>query len=192
MLTLCFATNNKHKVEEVSAALGNSFRLTTLGEAGIEEELPETQNTLEGNARQKALHVFEKYGMPCFADDTGLEVDALAGAPGVHSARYAGPGRRSEDNIALLLRNLRGNDNRAAQFRCVFWLATKEGQWSFEGILRGTILEAGRGNGGFGYDPIFLPAGATQTLAELSMEEKNKLSHRGIALRKLVDFLKTR
>lgn len=192
MLTLCFATNNKHKVEEVSAALGNSFRLTTLREAGIEEELPETQDTLQGNARQKALHVFEKYGLPCFADDTGLEVEALAGAPGVHSARYAGPGRRSEDNMALLLRNLRGKGNRTAQFRCVFWLATKEGQWSFEGILRGTILEAGRGAGGFGYDPIFLPAGSTQTLAELSMEEKNQLSHRGIALRKLVDFLKTR
>lgn len=192
MLTLCFATNNRNKVAEVRAALGHSFRLTTLQEAGIEEELPETQDTLEGNARQKALHVFERYGLPCFADDTGLEVEALAGAPGVHSARYAGPGRRSEDNRVLLLRNLEGKDNRTAQFRCVFWLVTQEGQWSFEGILRGTILRAGRGDGGFGYDPVFLPAGCAQTLAELSLEEKNQLSHRGMALRKLVDFLRTR
>jgi len=192
MLVLCFATNNIHKVEEVSAALGHSFRLTTLMDAGIKEELPETQDTLEGNARQKAQHVFERYGLPCFADDTGLEVVTLAGAPGVHSARYAGPGRRSEDNMALLLRNLEGAKNREAQFRCVIWLATQQGQWSFEGVLPGTILEAPRGDGGFGYDPVFLPSGSNQTLAELSMEEKNKLSHRGIAVRKLVDFLKSR
>lgn len=187
---LCFATNNRHKVDEVQVALGGAVRLTTLEDAGIREELPETQNTLEGNARQKALYVFEHYGMSCFADDTGLEVDALGGAPGVYSARYAGPARRAEDNMDLLLKNLEGKSNRGAQFRTVIWLSLPSGQWSFEGIVRGRILMERRGHGGFGYDPIFLPEGASKTLAEMSMEEKNRISHRGIAIRKLVDFLR--
>jgi XTP/dITP diphosphohydrolase len=188
--TLCFATNNRHKVDEVQAALGGAIRLTTLEDAGITEELPETQNTLEGNARQKSLYVYEHYGISCFADDTGLEVDALAGAPGVYSARYAGPARRAEDNMDLLLRNLAGVSDRSAQFRTVIWLTLPSGHWSFEGIVRGSILTDRRGHGGFGYDPIFMPDGASKTLAELSIVEKNLISHRGIAIRKLVDFLR--
>lgn len=188
-MRICFATNNRHKVDEVSAALGTAFTLVTLEEAGIFEELPETQDTLEGNARQKALHVFENYGVPCFADDTGLEVDALQGAPGVYSARYAGPQRNSEDNIRLLLQNLSDRSPRTAQFRSVIWLALPHGQWSFEGIVRGTIIESLRGTGGFGYDPVFLPESSVKTLAEMNMEEKNAISHRGIAVRKLSQFL---
>lgn len=188
-MRICFATNNRHKVDEVSAALGTAFTLVTLEEAGIFEELPETQDTLEGNARQKALHVFENYGVPCFADDTGLEVDALQGAPGVYSARYAGPQRNSDDNIRLLLQNLSGRSPRTAQFRSVIWLALPQGQWSFEGIVRGTIIESLRGAGGFGYDPVFLPESSVKTLAEMNMEEKNAISHRGIAVRKLSQFL---
>ncbi|MBL7850042.1 MAG: RdgB/HAM1 family non-canonical purine NTP pyrophosphatase [Cyclobacteriaceae bacterium] len=189
-MTLCFATNNRHKVEEVQAALGDAIRLITLAEAGITEELPENQDTLEGNAREKALYVFERYGQACFADDTGLEVDALGGAPGVYSARYAGPARRAEDNMALLLKNLEGKF-RDAQFRTVIWLVTPNGEWGFEGVVRGRILAEQRGQGGFGYDPIFLPEGADKTLAEMSMDEKNRISHRGKAIRKLVDFLRS-
>lgn len=193
MLTsLCFATNNQHKIEEVRALVDHSIALTTLAESGIYEDLPETQDTIAGNARQKALYVFDRYALSCFADDTGLEVDALAGAPGVHSARYAGPGKRSDENMALLLQNLQGQVNRAARFRCVIWLVTPEGQWSFEGVLPGTILSSGRGSGGFGYDPLFLPEGSAHTLAEMSLEEKNKISHRGLAIRKLADFLRSR
>lgn len=191
-MTLCFATNNRHKVDEVQAAVGGAVRLTTLEQAGITEELPETQDTLEGNARQKAVYVFEHYGLSCFADDTGLEVDALGGAPGVYSARYAGPARQAEDNMDLLLRNLAGKSNRGAQFRTVIWLTLPSGQWAFEGVVRGRILTERRGHGGFGYDPIFLPDGASKTLAEMSMEEKNLISHRGTAIRKLVDFLRSR
>ena len=192
MESLCFATNNLHKIEEVKVALGDGLRILTLEEAGIREELPETQDTLEGNARQKALYVFDHFGLPCFADDTGLEVDALGGAPGVYSARYAGPQRRSADNIDLLLENLRGKTSRAAQFRTVIHLVLPDGQWKFEGIVRGTIREDGKGTGGFGYDPVFVPEGFEQTLAEMSLEEKNLISHRGIAIRKLAEFLHRR
>ena len=192
MESLCFATNNLHKIEEVKVALGDGLRILTLEEAGIREELPETQDTLEGNARQKALYVFDHFGLPCFADDTGLEVDALGGAPGVYSARYAGPQRRSADNIDLLLENLRGKTSRAAQFRTVIYLVLPDGQWKFEGIVRGTIREDGKGTGGFGYDPVFVPEGFEQTLAEMSLEEKNLISHRGIAIRKLAEFLHRR
>lgn len=190
-MTLCFATNNEHKIAEVRAAAeGSGLSLITLDEAGIHEELPETQLKLEGNARQKARHVFDRCSLSCFADDTGLEVDALGGAPGVHSARYAGPGRSSESNIDLLLKNLASQSNRAAQFRAVFWLVTPRGEWSFEGIVRGQILQARQGSGGFGYDPIFLPDGASKTFAEMSLDEKNVISHRGIAVRKLAEFLR--
>lgn len=192
MEPLCFATNNLHKVEEVKVALGDGLRILTLEEAGIREELPETQDTLEGNARQKALYVFDHFGLACFADDTGLEVDALGGAPGVYSARYAGPQRRAEDNITLLLANLQDKTSRAAQFRTVIHLVLPDGQWKFEGIVRGTIQREGKGNGGFGYDPVFLPEGFRQTLAEMSLEEKNRISHRGIAIRKLTEFLRGR
>lgn len=188
-MRLCFATNNKHKLEEVRAVLGKTFELLTLREAGMKEELPETQNTLEGNALQKALYVFERYNLPCFADDTGLEVYALEGAPGVHSAYYAGPQRNSEHNIKLLLKNLSGITTRGAQFRTVVSLILPQGRWSFEGIIRGNILENVRGNSGFGYDPVFLPCNESKTLAEMTLDEKNQISHRAIAIRKLVEFM---
>ncbi len=189
-MRLCFATNNKHKVEEVNAVLGKEFQLLTLKECGIWEELPETQDTLEANARQKALHVFEQFRIPCFADDTGLEVDALQGAPGVYSARYAGPQRNSDDNIQLLLRNLTGLLPRTAQFRTVIYLALPHGQWSFEGTIRGSILGTLQGHGGFGYDPVFLPDQSVKTLAEMTLEEKNRISHRAAAVNKLAEFLR--
>ena len=188
-MRLCFATNNRHKLEEVRAVLGKTFELLTLREAGMKEELPETQNTLEGNALQKALYVFERYNLPCFADDTGLEVYALEGAPGVHSAYYAGPQRNSEHNIKLLLKNLSGITTRGAQFRTVVSLILPHGRWSFEGIIRGNILENVRGNSGFGYDPVFLPCNESKTLAEMTLDEKNQISHRAIAIRKLVEFM---
>lgn len=191
-MTLCFATNNKHKISEARAALGNAISVVTLEECGISEDLPETQETLEGNARQKAVYVFDKYGIPCFADDTGLEVKALNGAPGVYSARYAGPNRSAADNMSMLLSKLEGRTDRQAQFRTIVWLVTQEGQWSFDGIVRGSIIEKGRGHGGFGYDPIFLPEGSAQTLAEMNLEEKDSISHRGIAIRKLAEFLRGR
>lgn len=191
-MKLCFATNNPHKIEEVRAGLDSVIQLLTLKEAGIEEELLETQATLEGNARQKAHHVFDGYGVACFADDTGLEVDSLHGAPGVYSARFAGAQRSASDNMRLLLDKLTGKDNRNAQFRTVFHLVLPNGEWSFEGIVRGTILQEGRGSGGFGYDPIFLPDGSDRTLAEMTTEEKNRISHRGVAIRKLTEFLRTR
>ncbi len=191
-MTLCFATNNGHKISEVRSAVEAGLSLITLEEAGIYEDLPETQSTLEGNARQKARHVFDRYSLSCFADDTGLEVDALNGAPGVYSARYAGPGRSSEANIDLLLKNLAVSSNRGAQFRAVFCLVTPKGEWSFEGTVRGRILQARQGSGGFGYDPVFLPDGSAKTLAEMSLEEKNHISHRGIAVRKLAAFIQKR
>jgi len=190
-MELCFATNNPHKIEEVRAGLGKSVKLLTLEGVGIAEDLPETQNTLEGNARQKARHVFDGYGISCFADDTGLEVDALNGAPGVYSARFAGPQRNADDNMRLLLGKLEHSVNRQAQFRTVFHLVLPEGEWSFEGIVRGQILKARRGSGGFGYDPLFLPEGSSRTLAEMTMEEKNTISHRGMAIRKLTEFLRS-
>lgn len=165
--------------------------MLTLEECGIWEELPETQDTLEANARQKALHVFEHFGIPCFADDTGLEVDALQGAPGVYSARYAGPQRNSDDNIRLLLKNLSGQSPRTAQFRTVIFLVMPHGQWSFEGRVHGSILGNLRGDRGFGYDPIFLPDQSINTLAEMTLEEKNRISHRAIAVKKLAEFLLT-
>ena len=190
-MTICFATNNQHKVDEVQAALPGDIQLITLEEAGISEELPETQDTLEGNARQKATFVFAKYSLPCFADDTGLEVDALNGAPGVYSARYAGPARQAADNMRLRLQNMEGQSNRAAQFRTVIWLIHPAGEWAFEGVVRGHLIREPRGLGGFGYDPIFVPEGFSKTLAEMTMKEKNGISHRGIATRKLADFLAT-
>ena len=190
MKEIVFATNNRHKLTEVQHLLGDSVALRTLEEIGCHDELPETQNTLEGNARQKALFVYDRYNLVCFADDTGLEVDALNGEPGVHSARYAGSQKSSEANISLLLNKLRGKPNRKAQFRCVIALAEPEGVKLFEGTLRGRIMEAKRGDGGFGYDPVFLPDQYDKTFAELTLDEKNKISHRGEAVRKLVTYLR--
>jgi XTP/dITP diphosphohydrolase len=187
---LCFATNNKHKIEEVRAHLGSDFQLLSLKEIGCKEELPEEQPTLEGNSFQKAEYVYKKFGISCFADDTGLEVAELHGAPGVYSARYAGDQRSAEANMQLLLKNLAGSQNRKARFRTVITLITPEFSKQFEGIVTGQIINEHKGSGGFGYDPIFLPDGYSKTLAEMSMEEKNAISHRARAVTKLVEFLK--
>jgi XTP/dITP diphosphohydrolase len=186
---LCFATNNQHKIQEVRAHLGPDFPLVGLAEIGCVEELPEEQSTLEGNSLQKAEYVFKNFGVSCFADDTGLEVESLLGAPGVFSARYAGDQRNSEDNMKLLLKNLEGSKNRKARFRTVITLMTPTFTRQFEGVVTGQILNEYRGTGGFGYDPVFLPDAYHKTLAEMSMEEKNKISHRAQAVNKLVEFL---
>lgn len=191
MKRICFATNNKHKLEEVKQILENKIEIVSLEEIGCLDELPETRETLEGNALQKADFVFTKYNIPCFADDTGLEVQALNGAPGVYSARYAGPQRNSEDNITLLLKNLEGQTNRTAQFRTVITLLGLGDMQNFEGVVKGSITTERNGSTGFGYDPIFQPHGHTRTFAQMTMDEKNALSHRGLAVKKLITFLKT-
>lgn len=188
-MRLCMATNNLHKAVEIRRILNGAIELVTLKDIGCHEELAEEQDTIEGNSLQKADYVFRTYGVPCFADDSGLEVAALNGAPGVYSAMYAGPQRSFDDNIQLLLANLNGKTDRAAKFRTVITLMDSSGMYQFEGTLNGTILTERRGTGGFGYDPVFLPNGFSKTLAEMSMEEKNKISHRYNAISKLVDFL---
>lgn len=172
------------------AVLGNEFPILSLLQIGCKEEIPETQDTIAGNAKQKADYIWDRYHIACFADDTGLEVESLNGAPGVYSARYAGPQRDSNNNIRLLLQNLHGNIHRAAQFRTVIALRFPDGEWIFEGILKGNIRISPRGTGGFGYDPVFIPEGSTRTLAEMTMEEKNKVSHRALAVKQCVDFLR--
>ncbi len=189
-MKICFATNNPNKVKEIQQMLGDEFEVLSLEDIGCHEELPEEQDTLEGNSAQKARFVYDHYGINCFADDTGLEVDALQGAPGVYSARYAGPQRNSEDNMQLLLSELEGKADRSAQFRTVVSLILAGEMQQFEGIVRGKILEQRAGAGGFGYDPVFTPEGYAQTFAEMEMEEKNSISHRGRAIRKLVEFLR--
>jgi XTP/dITP diphosphohydrolase len=189
MQRLIFATNNQHKLAEVRAALNSSIALLTLQDIGCTEELAEEQNTIEGNSLQKADYVFKKYKANCFADDSGLEVEALHGEPGVDSAHYAGPQRSHSDNINLLLNNLHGSANRKAQFKTVITLVDMQGVHQFEGILKGEILTAGRGTNGFGYDPVFMPEGFSKTLAEMTMDEKNAISHRARAVKKLVEFL---
>lgn len=190
MQRLVLATNNKHKVAELSVMLGPPFSIVTLQEVGITEELAEDQDTLEGNSLQKASYVYSHVKLPSIADDTGLEVEALNGAPGVFSARYAGPQRDSQDNIRLLLQNLNGTTNRKARFRTVITLVSPAGEFPFEGIVDGEILREPRGEGGFGYDPVFVPTGYSKTFAELTMEEKNKISHRARAMEKLINFLR--
>lgn len=189
-MKICFATNNQKKIEEVKAALGPQFTIVSLTEIGCFEELPETGNTLEDNAFQKARYVFDNYAVDCFADDTGLEVEALQGAPGVYSGRYAGEPRSDERNIEFLLKNLEKETNRKARFRTVIALIQGGEEKAFEGIAEGNILREKSGNGGFGYDPVFQPNGFEKTFAELSMQEKNKISHRGKAVDALVKFLK--
>lgn len=191
MKKICFATNNKNKIAEVSQMLQGKYELVSLEEIGCTEELPEEQDTMEGNSRQKAQYVWQNYNISCFADDSGLEVEALDGAPGVYSARYAGPQRSDSDNIELVLQNLEGKSNRNARFRTSITLILNGQEHQFEGTVNGSITQGWKGNKGFGYDPIFIPAGHSKTFAEMSSEEKNSISHRGIAVRKLVDFLKT-
>ncbi|WP_439473946.1 non-canonical purine NTP diphosphatase [Algoriphagus formosus] len=188
-MKICFATNNSKKIEEVRAALPKSIEIVSLKEIGCEEELPETGDTLDHNAFQKARYVKEKYSVDCFADDTGLEVEALQGEPGVYSGRYAGEPRSDERNVDLLLKNLSGISNREAQFRTVIALILGEDEYAFEGVAKGMIIEERRGEKGFGYDPIFVPEGMNRTFAELDMEEKNRISHRGKAVHALVQFL---
>ncbi len=192
MKKLCFATNNKHKVAEVSQMLEGKYELLTLQDIGCHEELAEDQDTLEGNSRQKAAYVWEQYQVSCFADDTGLEVDALNGAPGVYSARYAGPQRSDTDNIQHLLQNLAPHQNRKARFRTCITLILDGQEHQFEGIVAGTISEEWKGDKGFGYDPVFTPDGYDRTFAEMTSAEKNAISHRGRAVQQLVAFLKAR
>ncbi len=189
MNTLCFATNNAHKVAEIQALLGTNFVLQSLKDIGCEEELAETGTTLEANSLQKAQYLFDNYHVDCFADDTGLEVEALNGEPGVYSARYAGEQRDSLDNIHLLLTKLKGQVNRKARFRTVITLIQAGVITQFEGIVEGHIMEELKGTAGFGYDPIFVPNGYETTFAEMSMEEKGSISHRGRAFQKLITFL---
>ena len=187
---IIFATNNAHKLSEVQALLGDAFELVTLKECGITEDIPETAATLEGNALQKARYIYERLGADCFADDTGLEVVALDGAPRVHSARYATDGHDFAANNRLLLKNLEGVENRAAQFRTVIALILDGKEYLFEGRVEGTIAEQESGSEGFGYDPLFVPSGEIITFAQMSAEAKNAISHRGRAVAKLVNFLK--
>ena len=191
MKSLCFATNNNHKTEEIRALLGPFFVLNNLKDIGCNEELPETQLTIEGNAVQKARYVFDHYRVACFADDTGLEVQSLNGEPGVFSARYAGEHRNDQDNIALLLSRLANHPNRKARFKTVIaWIDENGKEETLEGIVTGTIVETGKGLKGFGYDPVFKPEGSDKTFAEMELAEKNLISHRGLAVKKLINFLR--
>lgn len=189
MKKLIFATNNKHKIEEVSSLLSGKVEIISLAAAGLEGEIPETSDTLQGNALQKAQWVWDRTKSDCFADDTGLEVEALNGAPGVYSARYAGEHCSFDDNIDKLLRALQGETNRKAAFRTVICLIENGEPHYFEGKIEGTILTERHGIGGFGYDPIFLPNRYAVSFAEMPLEVKNLISHRGLSVKKLVDYL---
>lgn len=189
-MELVFATNNQHKLAELQAILGDEFKLLSLKDIACFEEIPEEQPTLEGNASQKAFFVFNKYGYNCFADDTGLEIEALGGEPGVYSARYAGEEKSAEANMNKVLEKLAKINERNARFRTVISLIIDGEEKQFEGIVDGEILKERKGGSGFGYDPIFQPTGLEQSFAEMDLSEKNKISHRGRAVRKLVDYLK--
>jgi XTP/dITP diphosphohydrolase len=188
-MELVFATNNSHKIKEISALIDRRFHIIGLYDVGIEEEIPEDAYTLAENALFKARYVHVKTGMNVFADDTGLEVDALNGAPGVFSARYAGPGKSPDDNIVKLLKQLEGISLRTARFRTVIALIYNNREYMFEGTVNGEIINERRGKEGFGYDPVFRPEGYVKTFAELPLAEKNQISHRANATRKLVAFL---
>lgn len=189
-MKLVFATNNKHKLQEVRDIVGNRVEVLSLSDIDCCDDIPETADTLQGNALIKARHIYGKYGIDCFADDTGLEVEALGGAPGVYSARYAGEECDSEANMRKLLENLTGKSNRNAQFRTVIALIIDGKEMLFDGIVKGTIATEKRGDSGFGYDPIFIPEGHTESFAQMSGEMKNSMSHRFRATRQLGDFLK--
>ena len=188
-MKLVFATNNKNKIYELSKLITGKTGLLSLSDIHCDEELPETQPTIESNALQKAKYVFEKYKVNCFADDTGLEIEALAGRPGVYSARYAGAGKSAEDNMAKVLGEMHDMKNRKAKFRTVIALIMDGKEKLFEGSVDGLILEKKQGEKGFGYDPIFKPAGFEKSFAEMDIEEKNRISHRARAVNKLVDYL---
>lgn len=192
MKTLIFASNNKHKLEEIRNLLEGIVKIKSLKEIGLEGDIPETADTLEGNATQKAEWVYSRTGMDCFADDTGLEVEALNREPGVYSARYAGENCSFADNVNKLLKALEGHSNRNARFRTAICLIENGEKKYFEGIVNGTITTFEAGNEGFGYDPIFLPEGHNKTFAEMPLDIKNKISHRGRAIQKLVEYLKSK
>lgn len=189
-MKLVFATNNKHKLDEVRKITSHHpVEIISLAEINCFDDIPETADTLEGNALQKAHYIQEKFGLNCFADDTGLEVEALNNAPGVYSARYAGPGHDSEANMKKLLHEMEGKENRKARFRTVIALVWNGKTYTFDGIVNGTITTTKRGENGFGYDPIFIPEGYEQTFAELGNDIKNQISHRAKAVEKLDEFL---
>jgi len=194
---IVFATNNPHKLKEIQSLLGDHFRLQSLNEIGFSGDIPEEKTTLEENALDKARFIFEKYACPCFADDTGLEVEALKGEPGVYSARYAGSlkeygteEKRSAANISKLLARLSGNQNRNARFRTVIAYIDGKDEHLFEGIVNGSIIDVRRGAEGFGYDPVFVPEGYKDTFAEMPLDGKNKISHRAMAFSKFVEYMK--
>lgn len=189
-MKLVFATNNRHKLDEVRAIVGDRVEVLSLNDIGCHDDIPETADTLQGNALIKARYIHEKFGVDCFADDTGLEVEALDGAPGVYSARYAGKECDSEANMQKLLQNLTGKSNRNAQFRTVIALIIKGEEKLFNGIVKGTITEEKRGDSGFGYDPVFIPEGFSESFAQMSGEMKNSISHRYRATLELSNYLK--
>jgi XTP/dITP diphosphohydrolase len=188
-MTIVFASNNEHKIREIKSILGNSFTLLSLSDIKIQEEIPEDEPILEGNALFKARYIHNATGMNVFADDTGLEIDALDGLPGVHSARFAGESKDSSANIEKVLNMLDRTENRKARFRTVIALIFEKKEYLFEGIVTGTIIREKRGTEGFGYDPVFIPDGKNQTFAEMELVEKNTISHRARAFEKLRDFL---
>ena len=191
-MEICFATNNEHKLAEVQQMLPETITLKTLAQVGCTEDVPETQNTLEGNARQKAQYNFEKYEINCFADDTGLEVYSLNNEPGVYSARYAGEQRNNLDNINLLLQNLENKADRKARFRTVIALVLDGEYFLFEGVVEGEIIKEMRGDNGFGYDSVFVPEGSDKTFAEMTAQEKNLISHRYRAITALITYLRNK
>ncbi|MBL0048328.1 MAG: non-canonical purine NTP diphosphatase [Bacteroidetes bacterium] len=190
-MQLVFASNNAHKIREIQQLIGERFQLKTLHDIGCFDDIPETQSTIEGNASQKANFVFERYKLNCFADDTGLEIEALSKAPGVLSARYAGEERDNEKNIDKVLKNLLPFQNRNAHFKTIISLILDKQEFLFEGIAEGTIALERTGTNGFGYDSVFIPKGFTQSFAQMTSDEKNKISHRAIAFKKLARYLKS-
>ena len=188
-IDLLFATSNKNKVLEIKKVLPKEFNIKSLDDIGFCEEIPENENTIEGNAIFKANYMYKKYNLNVFADDTGLEVDSLNGKPGVHSARYAGISKNSRDNINKLLKKLKNKKNRKARFKTVIALILNSKIHTFEGVVEGIITKKPKGENGFGYDPVFIPSGYTKTFGELSLEEKNSISHRSLAMNKLIDFI---
>ena len=188
-MQLVFATNNKNKIKEIKNLIGNSIELLSLSDINCSEEIPDTADTIAGNAQQKAQYIFDKYGYNCFADDTGLEIESLNNEPGIYSARYAGPQRDANENMDKVLDNLKGKQNRNAHFKTVITLIIDGKETLFEGIAKGEITQSKSGSEGFGYDPIFKPEGYGITFSEMSLDEKNKISHRGKAVRLLTEFL---
>ena len=192
MKRIVFATNNQHKLQEIRDILGSGYEVVSLKEIGCDVDIPETGNTLEENALQKAQYIYDHYHVSCFADDTGLEVEALDGAPGVYSARYAGgEGHDAQANMLKLLHELEGKENRKAQFRTAISLILDGKEYLFEGVIKGEIIREKRGDSGFGYDPVFKPEGYERTFAELGNDIKNKISHRALAVQKLCEFLQS-